>query len=522
MTSRCWAPSWRLRSIRRRSASVAATMRARDARTSASCAPHLGRQALVLEHEPCRRSNGLHEGRLIEQRRVVHERGNLLAPHGHERDRPLRALRELQRPAGSVDVAAIVEAIRDIDGRVAEHPGETLSQARRSVRPQLDDEVGRLRSTQPRPRRVPRRAPSGTSSASQRSIVSIVAEPSPVSGHPGQREQRAEELRLPRRRAAAPARVVRVRAERANGARAARARRARRRCPGFPARDRRRRRPSAAARRRARRASRGARVHADELTAERRQIGACDGDAGGTRPGATLRERQHELDEEGHPGRVEQEAERPQDMRSSPIEDPRRAARMRRRRAGRGIASSASARGRRGKPRREPTTARDPRPRAPRRRRRRLRASRCRDPQPRLQARAAPGRGARSPSARAWRGSTTSPDQGGERRRREPPLRDEAARAAGRDAPAVVLRFARGDEHDDRPAVGRERGCDRESVAVGKLHVEQDGVGRLGCDRGEGFRRRRPLRPRRRSPPLPEAPARRRERARGRRRSAPA
>ena len=35
---RCWAPSWRSRSIRRRSASPAATSRVRDARTSSSCA----------------------------------------------------------------------------------------------------------------------------------------------------------------------------------------------------------------------------------------------------------------------------------------------------------------------------------------------------------------------------------------------------------------------------------------------------------------------------------------------------
>ena len=39
--------------------------------------PHLGRQALVLEHEPCSRANGLHERRLVEQRRIVNERGDL-------------------------------------------------------------------------------------------------------------------------------------------------------------------------------------------------------------------------------------------------------------------------------------------------------------------------------------------------------------------------------------------------------------------------------------------------------------
>ena len=38
VTSRCWAPSWRLRSISRRARSAASRMRAREARTSASCA----------------------------------------------------------------------------------------------------------------------------------------------------------------------------------------------------------------------------------------------------------------------------------------------------------------------------------------------------------------------------------------------------------------------------------------------------------------------------------------------------
>ena len=38
------------------------------------------------------------------------------------------------------------------------------------------------------------------------------------------------------------------------------------------------------------------------------------------------------------------------------------------------------------------------------------------------------------------------------------------------------------------PPVARERRRDRESVAVGKLHVEQHGVRRLGCDRRKRFR----------------------------------
>ena len=54
---------------------------------------------------------------------------------------------------------------------------------------------------------------------------------------------------------------------------------------------------------------------ADELAAERRDVGAGDRDPGGARPRTPLRERQHELDEERHPQPCEQEAERPQRRR---------------------------------------------------------------------------------------------------------------------------------------------------------------------------------------------------------------
>ena len=92
---------------------------------------HLGRETLVLEHEPGRRPHGLHERRLVEQRRIVNERSDLFAPRGHERDCPVRALRQLERPARSVDVAAVVEPIRKVERRVAECAGEALAQAGR-------------------------------------------------------------------------------------------------------------------------------------------------------------------------------------------------------------------------------------------------------------------------------------------------------------------------------------------------------------------------------------------------------
>ena len=48
----------------------------RGAHLGELCA-HLGRQAFVLEHEPGRRADGLDQRRLVEQRRIVNEGGDL-------------------------------------------------------------------------------------------------------------------------------------------------------------------------------------------------------------------------------------------------------------------------------------------------------------------------------------------------------------------------------------------------------------------------------------------------------------
>ena len=50
-TRRCWAPSWRSRSTRRRSAYPASTMRVRDARSSSDARPQLGVQPRVLQRQ---------------------------------------------------------------------------------------------------------------------------------------------------------------------------------------------------------------------------------------------------------------------------------------------------------------------------------------------------------------------------------------------------------------------------------------------------------------------------------------
>ena len=53
---------------------------------------HLGRQPLVLEHEPGGGPDRFHQGRLVEQGRIVNERGDLHAAGGHRGYRPVRSV----------------------------------------------------------------------------------------------------------------------------------------------------------------------------------------------------------------------------------------------------------------------------------------------------------------------------------------------------------------------------------------------------------------------------------------------
>ena len=173
VTSRCWAPSWRLRSIRRRSASSAATIRARDARTSASWArTSAARRSFSSTSPAVARTDSTSAGSSSSAGSWT-SAATSSPPRGDQRDRPVRRLRQLDRPAAGVDVAAVGEAVRNVERRVAEHAREPLAQAGRLARPQLDDEVGRRRAMQPRPD-DPATTPSGISSATARTAVSSV------------------------------------------------------------------------------------------------------------------------------------------------------------------------------------------------------------------------------------------------------------------------------------------------------------------------------------------------------------
>ena len=125
---RCWAPSWRSRSSRRRSASPASTMRAREARTSASWALQLGLQARVLEREARGGADGLEELGLVRERRVVDERGDappVVLEHG---DGASLASRHVERAPAGIDVALVCgQPERELEGRVGERARDRVA-----------------------------------------------------------------------------------------------------------------------------------------------------------------------------------------------------------------------------------------------------------------------------------------------------------------------------------------------------------------------------------------------------------
>ena len=220
---------------------------------------HLGRQTLVLEHEPGRRADGLHERRLVEQCRIVNERGDLLASCGHHRHRAIGASRQLDRPARRHRRSGRRRA--DTRARASGRRGRGRGGRARLVAPsvcELDDELGRLRSAQPRPddpsddperdEQPERRGRSSPASARSRPSRLTHINHSTVDGNG---EGGADEQR--RLRASCG-----LRARRANDPRAGSALPERRRRPRAPALGRRRRPRSAAAQRRAGPASREA------------------------------------------------------------------------------------------------------------------------------------------------------------------------------------------------------------------------------------------------------------------------
>ena len=137
-TSRCCAPSCRLRSSRRRSASPASTIRAPRALQLLEPRPQLGLQARVLERDRRRGGDAVEQLALVVERRVVHERGHAaaLAVDDRRRTPVAPARRSVDRPP--VEVGPSVELGQPVrerraSGRAARAPARRAG-GRRSGR----------------------------------------------------------------------------------------------------------------------------------------------------------------------------------------------------------------------------------------------------------------------------------------------------------------------------------------------------------------------------------------------------
>ena len=128
-TRRCCAPSCRLRSSRRRSASPAATIRSREALISASWAPVSASRRCVVDRDRGRRRDRLDQLGIVVERRVVDERAERAAVALDAGHRSLAAGLHHHRRAVGADVAAGVRApVGDREIGIAERAGECGAQ----------------------------------------------------------------------------------------------------------------------------------------------------------------------------------------------------------------------------------------------------------------------------------------------------------------------------------------------------------------------------------------------------------
>ena len=212
--------------MRRRSASAAATIRPRDARTSASCDRTSAARRSFSSTSAGGRANGFHERRLVEQRRIVDERGDLFAACRHRGDGAVGCAREA-RPAGPRHRRS---GRRRVDTRPRASGRRARGRAARASSP-----PSRVRSSttssdacgrRSRDQHDPRDDPSGNATRRvARAIVSSVGALRVGCDHPAEPREADERPRRPPRRAAAPARGAPDRARRAVAAGRGRARR---------------------------------------------------------------------------------------------------------------------------------------------------------------------------------------------------------------------------------------------------------------------------------------------------------
>ena len=151
-TSRCWAPSCRLRSRRRRSASLAATMRSREACTSASREWASACRRSFSKRHAGGGADRLDELGIVVERGVVDECGELGAVALDGRGRPIGRDRRYQHgpPVGVGIAERLGQSVGDHEARIAECLGQRLLQPDTARALEVSEQVGQAATGQAR------------------------------------------------------------------------------------------------------------------------------------------------------------------------------------------------------------------------------------------------------------------------------------------------------------------------------------------------------------------------------------
>jgi hypothetical protein len=219
---------------------------------------------------------------------------------------------QLDRPARYIDVATVIQSIRDVQGGVADRLREPLAEASHRLCSQFDDELGCFWSPQPRPhdpRHDPERKRNGDSSINRvERRGARIGRKHPRQPHDAcrSRDRRRDEKRplcVASRAAQGP---QPVQDEKQHDQREASTGDLLHSVDHVG---------NARMRRHGQHVTRvWNHERADELPTNSHCVGGGDRDPGHARPGPSFRKRQHELNQQRRPQPLEQEAERPQHM----------------------------------------------------------------------------------------------------------------------------------------------------------------------------------------------------------------
>ena len=155
-TRRCWAPSWRSRSSRRRSASPASMMRAREERRSSSWArASAWRRSFSSARRAADATSSTSSGLSRRSARWTRSATGRPSRTSGVTARPSERS-GVDRPPARVRVAALADRVGDLELRVGQSLGEPVPQAAGGSRlAQLDDQPRKGRARPPGPKQAP-------------------------------------------------------------------------------------------------------------------------------------------------------------------------------------------------------------------------------------------------------------------------------------------------------------------------------------------------------------------------------